>query len=531
MEFRQVRRRAALVGALNGLSRVLGLVREILTARLFGTSIEQSAFVVAFTVPNLFRRLFGEGALSAAFVPAFADSLTHESQADALRMARRLLTRVATVLGLVAALGALGTLLLAPWVEPGGRTALTLPLLRIMLPYAPLICLAALSMGMLNVLGDFRTPALAPSLLNLIWIGVLLGVAPHLGPAAWPRVVAVAWGIVLAGFAQFLYQRNALRRRGFPLAADFGGGRDARVRAIWRQALPAALGAGAVQINVCLDFLLAFWAADWAPSALTYAERVLYLPLGLVATPFSTVLLPTFSKQFAVRDLDGLRRTLGGALTDLSLLMIPAAVGLAALAAPIVSVLYERGEFDAQATLRTARALACYAPGLFVFGLHKALHPLFYGMRDTRTPMRLAAATVVLNLVLNVLFVVTWPEEWKHAGIAVSTVISSALASCILAWLAVRRVGDPGWRRIAGVVGRATLAAAVMAGAARWTHHGLLRLLVGSARAGTGRQALALIGAISVGAAVYAAGLMVLSPREARRVARTLGRRLGRKAS
>lgn len=509
---RSVTRNAALVGALTGVSRILGLAREILTAQLFGTSALQSAFVVAFTIPNLFRRLFGEGALSAAFVPAFARSRTHDSPDESLCMARRVLTRVGALLAGVAALGILLAWLAEGQVQPGGKTALTLPLLRIMLPYAPLICLTALCMGILNVLGDFRTPAFTPALLNIVWIATLLGVCPFLPDAQSPRITAVALAIPLAGALQFGVLWTALRRRGWTILPERGGGTDPRVRQVWRQALPAALGAGAVQINVCLDFLLAYWAADWAPSALTYADRILYLPMGVVATAYGTVLLPTFSSRFAENDLAGARETFRSSLSDLLLMMVPATVGLILLAGPIVAVLYERGQFTPQGSLRTARALACYAPGLLAFSVHKVLNPLFYGMGDTRTPMRVAAAGVLLNLLLNVLFVLTWPVEWKHAGIASSTVICSAVSSFVLARIARRRIGAVGWPRIFTAIGRALAASAVMGLAARWLWM----------EASDAPRALALTVTVSGAAAVYAAALFLISPAESRRLARSL---------
>lgn len=533
MSGRSVTRNAALVGALTGVSRVLGLVREILTARLFGTALAQSAFVVAFQIPNLFRRLFGEGALSAAFVPAFTASLERESKDEAAALARRVMSLLACLLTAIVTLGIVTAWVASAYVEPGGRMAFVLPLLRIMLPYALFICLAAIAMGMLNVLGDYRSPALAPALLNVIWIGMLVGVCPWLPDDIWVRVVAVSWGIVLAGVAQFGYLWLALRRRGWTVRPQAGGLRDARVRRVWAQALPAALGAGVVQINVCIDAGLAMFCAPWAPSALTYADRVLYLPMGIVATAFGTVLLPTFSRQQAAGDVEGMKATLRSSLGELLFVMVPAAVGLIALAPAITQVLYERGEFTPQDTVRTARALACYAPGLVVFSVHKVLNPLFYAQHDTLTPMRVSAGAVALNVVLNVAFVLTWPTEWKHAGIAVSTVLSSLVASVVLARLAARRLGALEWGPVAAGTLKAFGAAAAMGVAAR-ALHGLLSAwaIPGLSPTGAMSRGLSLGGAIVGGAVVYFAGMALLSPRETRRaldaVGRTARRRLRR---
>jgi len=521
-----VTRNAALVGSLTAVSRVLGLVREMLTAKLFGTSLAQSAFVVAFQIPNLFRRLFGEGALSAAFVPAFSHSLTNETQAEAALLARRVVTLLACLLTAIVALGIITAWVVMPAVEPGGRMALTLPLLRIMLPYAVFICLAAILMGMLNVLGDFSTPALAPTLLNVVWIGTLAGICPWLPEDIWIRVVAVAWSIVVAGVLQLAFLWNALRRRGWSLRPQWDGLRDERVRGVWRRALPAALGAGVVQINVCLDAGLALWAAPWAPSALTYADRILYLPMGVVATAFGTVLLPTFSRQFSEGKLDDLKATVTSALSDLTFLMIPATAGLVLLAPQIVAVLYQRGEFVAEDTMRTARALACYAPGLVIFSIHKVFNPLFHSMRDTRTPMYVSAGVVALNLVLNITFILTWPLEWKHAGIAVSTVISSAVACVILARLAVLRLGRFHWRGPVLMLFKSLLAAVLMACLAHQTHAALSGWLpTGS----TMSSVVALGGAIGVAAVVYLGLMALLSYRETRLIVNGLRRRLQRR--
>lgn len=523
---RNVTRNAALVGALTSVSRLLGLVREMLTAQFFGTSALQSAFVVAFTIPNLFRRLFGEGALSAAFVPAFTHSRTRNGDARALQMARRLLSSAGALLISIAAAGILISLLAGRNLEEGGKLALTLPLLRIMLPYAPLICLTALCMGMLNVLGDFRIPAITPALLNIVWIGTLLLVCPLLPNSHGPRITAVAASVTLAGCLQFGLLWNVLRRRGWMIRPERGSLEDSQVRRVWRTSLPAALGAGAVQINVCIDFMLAYWAADWAPSTLTYADRILYLPTGIIATAYGTVLLPTFSRLFAENDHEGIRETLHTSLSDIMLLMAPAMAGLLVLAGPVVAVLYEHGEFTALATTRTARALACYAPGLLVFSLHKVLTPLFYGMGDTRTPMLVSLGAVVLNLVLNVIFVLTWPQEWKHAGIASSTVICSAISSFVLARLARRKLERLGWSSVWRPLARPLAAALLMAVAARlvWTWTVAIPFMADSA--GTKKQAVfALLLTIAAAGLVYLGVLYLIDPAAVRRLAGILRRK------
>ncbi len=453
-------------------SRIAGLVREVLMAQVFGTSLETSAFVVAFRIPNLFRKLFGEGALSSAFIPAYAEAVTRGGTAAGERLLAKTAGFVIAVLGAVAAVGVLATFPLQAWLAATPRFAAILPLLRIMLPYAPLICVAALAMGALNVLRSFWVPALAAALLNIIWIVVLVGVCPFVADDPGVRIRIVAWAVLAAGVAQALFQVVALRRLGVQLIPDLRWWNDPQVRRVLQRALPLALASGVVQVNVCIDGFLAMWAGTWAPAALEYADRLVYLPLGLVGTAFATVLLPTFSRQAAAADPAAIPPTLERALRNIVLLMAPAAVGLLVLALPIIQLVYQHpgGRFDAESALYSSRALAFYAPGLLVFCLHKAITPACYAIGDTVTPVRVSLVAVALNVVLNVLFVVTWPAGWKHAGIALATVISSLVSVLLLVWLLRRKGCALKVRAMLGPYGGALAAAGVMAAAACLLH-------------------------------------------------------------
>jgi len=319
-----------------------------------------------------------------------------------------------------------------------------------------------------------------------------------------------------------------------------GGWRESKVVAVWKQAIPAAIGAGVIQINVCMDAWLAMWANPWAPSALTYAEHILYLPLGLVSTAMGTVLLPTFSKQYAGNDTAGMKNTLRASLQDMMMVMIPATVGLMVLCSPVVALLYQRGEFDATATERTARALFVYAPGLVMFSIQKIFNPLFYGMRDIRTPMLVSVANVILNVTSNIILILVLPSEWKHVGIAASTVACSAMACVVLARIACRRLdrysppveGCPKgrspeggvvspslWRGIWSV-GFKSLAAAMLMAFAAWGIHEAL----------TGRiKEIFSLGLAMTGAGgVYLVVLCILYPQGAKQIVGGIRRRLGR---
>jgi len=289
---------------MTAISRVGGLVREMAMAYFFGTSALKSAFDIAFTLPNLFRRLFGEGALASAFVPIFSETLEKEGKERAGQLAMRVITLLITLLGVITLGGILISFPVEQTLASESRWLIPLPLMRIMLPYALLICVAALLSGMLNTLGRFAISSLTPFLLNLIWIVTLIGIFPFLPDNPSFRIRILSWMILFAGLAQILFQLPALARAGFRFRLCFSGlFGDKRLRRVLSLMAPAALGMGLIQINVCMDKLLAFWADASAPAALEYAERIVYLPLGMFGTAFMTVLLPTFSRQVSRGDL------------------------------------------------------------------------------------------------------------------------------------------------------------------------------------------------------------------------------------
>ena len=446
-----------------GISRVLGLLREILMAHFFGTSTLQSAFVIAFRIPNLFRRLFGEGALGAAFTPVFAEVEKREGRVAAQRFMAQILGILVCVLGVLVALGVMASFGVERICGEGSRWTEAMPLMRIMLPYAVLICVAAILSAVLNVRGKYGVPALTPVILNIVWLAVLLGVCPFLPAEGYWRIGAVSCGILVAGFAQVLFLLPTLRREGYRLTFAFGSWRASEsVRRVLLQMGPASLGIALAQINICLDGWLAFYGAPWAPSALEYADRIIYLPLGLFGTAFATVLLPTYSKQNVAGDTAGMLASLSGALRNLLVLTAPMAIGLMVLAAPIVSLLYERGAFDAQSTLWTARAVFAYAPGILVFATNKVVAPIFYAQKDIRTPVKVGAFCVLANFACNVLSILILPEGWRHVGIATSTVLSSLLNTAILFRILARRNLCPEWRPLFKTCWRVLLAAGLM---------------------------------------------------------------------
>lgn len=455
------------VGSWTGLSRVLGFAREMLQSRIIGAGMEQSAFTFAFMVPNLARRLFGEGALTSAFIPVFRGQLEAGHEEQARRLARAVATMVTLMLAavvLTAMLGISGALALGVGAA-SPRTALILRLTRVTLPYAVFICAAAFGMGVLNAIGHFLESAFAPCLLNVVWIATLASFLLVPGLSTEMRLYALCAAIVAAGILQLAFMLWALRRRGFTLRPSLAGWRDDATRLVWRNTFIAAVGAGAIQLNALADQALAQLASPWAAGVVGYADRLMELPLGVVGIAFGTVLLPTFSGFFAHGDETGARAALAVATRQMLFVMVPASVGLAVLAPDVVRLVYQGGRFDAEATLRVARALRCYAAGLAVFGFNKAIVPWFHAQKDLRTPLGVSVRMVFANLALNAAAVFALPVEWRHVGIALATVATSVGTCAWLVALARRRNGPLGLRAIRGDLARMLVASAAMAAA------------------------------------------------------------------
>lgn len=525
MEQGQVIRSAGVVGGYTMLSRALGMVRDILMAGFFGTTLPMSAFVVAFTIPNLFRRLFGEGALSAAFVPVFMETREKEGEEEAWKVARNILSMLTLSLSIIIFLGIVFISFYLMRPDIGEKAAMTLPLLRIMLPYTLFICLAAMSMALLNAYHHFATPAFAPSLLNVVWILSVLIVCPFLGDQPEQQIFGVAWAVFVAGVLQLGIQIPKLMQYGYRPGWELRFG-DARIRKVFRLMGPASLGMAVTQINVLIDRLMAVWIGAWAPAALFFSERLIYFPQGIFATALSTVLLPVFSGHAARADHDRILRTINYALRNLFYVMIPASIGLLVLARPIVQMIFEWKEFGESSTEFTATALMFYAPGLLVFSLSKVFVPAFYAMQDTKTPVKVATGCVLLKIALSLLFIWTWPLHLKHAGLALATVLAEMVNGVVLAWLLHRRLGSPGWREMVTSALRCLGASAVMAVGAYFLHHHIAQALREAAvvpdKAG---QIIAVLAAIIGAMGVYIVLTLILRSPEIRTVLTALRRK------
>lgn len=524
MEKSKVIRSAFMVGGFTSMSRLFGLVRDFLTAGFFGTSLAMSSFVVAFTIPNLFRALFGEGALSSAFVPVFIETRRQDGDEKAWVFARKVISLVGTVLLVIVVLGVIAASVLAdrPGLSP--KLHLILSLSRIMFPYMLFICLAALSMGILNSYHAFALPASTPSLLNIIWILFLVFVCPRLGATLEEKIYGLAWGILTAGIVQLAVQLPSLMKRGYRPGYAFDP-HDARVMRVFTLMGPAALGLAVTQVNVMVNRFLASWIASWAPAALFYAERLLYFPQGILATAMSTVLLPVFAGHAARADHAQIRETLNHSLRTLLFVMAPASIGLLVLARPIVQMIYEWGQFTEQSTMLTARALMFYAPGLFVFCLAKVFVPAFYATQDTRTPVKVGLMSVAINFTLNLAFIFTLPLYWKHAGLALAMVISEGFNGITLGRFLHRRLGSPGWMQILASAGRATIAAVIMGFCTAAVHAVAFRWGASLGWLPKLNQIAAVLVSVGVGMVVYLLAALLIGCPELRNVMQALGRK------
>ncbi|AKJ64112.1 putative peptidoglycan biosynthesis protein MurJ [Kiritimatiella glycovorans] len=508
------------VGGCTLLSRVLGLARDVLMAGFFGTSGAMSSFVLAFTLPNLFRRLFGEGALSSSFIPVFTHDLEHTGRDAAWIFARKVFSLAALVLLALTAgvvLSAHGLLSLAAVPD---RLQPVLDLTRIMFPYMLFICLAALFRAALNACGHYAVPAAAPCLLNLVWIAAVVLICPQVGGGPAGQIRVVAWAVVLAGILQWLVQVPSAIERGFRPGFD-PDTRDPRVRRVIQLMGPAALGMAVTQFNVVIDRLLAYAVGPQAPAALFFSERLIYFPLGIFATALGSVLLPVFSGHAARADHSRIASETGDGLRRMFYLMLPAAAGLGVLAVPVVRMLFEWRIFDGQSTQLTAIALRCYAPGLLVFSAAKVLIPAFYARQDTRTPVRVGAAAMVLNLVLSVTLILALPRPYKHGGIALATVLAEAAHAAALMRILQRETAPLNWKVLRFSALRAAAGTAALVPAALLLHRVLRGM--GGALPVKAAQIGAVLGAVAGGAVIYFALTAALGSPEPREFRRALG--------
>jgi putative peptidoglycan lipid II flippase len=449
------------VGLWTMASRILGFARDMLIAAVLGAGPIADAFFVALRLPNLFRRLFGEGAFNAAFVPAISNILHVEGTEAATAFAGEATAVMIFWLGFLTVLGEV----FMPWLlyvlAPGfaadhAKFLLAVALSRIMFPYLFFICLTALFSGMLNALHRFAAAAAAPVLFNLFSIGFMLALTPYMPNAGY----AIAWGVTVSGIAQILLVGVALRRAGIRLALPKPH-LSPQMRRLFRRMAPGLIGAGVTQLNVSIDTIIGTLLPAGSVSVLYYADRVNQLPLGVIGTAAGTALLPVIARQIARGEETNALASLNRALEGVLILSLPAAIGLAVAARPVIELLFLRGAFSLHTAILTSHSLAAFAIGLPLFALVKVLTPGFFGRGDTVTPLKIGTAAVVLNLGMNLLFM----RPLHAVGPALATSLASAFNAGLLGFILYRRgqfaLDTSAKRRVPRIL----LAGAVMAAA------------------------------------------------------------------
>jgi putative peptidoglycan lipid II flippase len=501
---------------------VLGFARDMLIAAMLGAGPVADAFFVALKLPNLFRRLFGEGAFNAAFVPAFSGLLAAEGPAAARQFAEEAFAVMTFWLGLLTILGELFMPQLMMVLAPGfsdvpAKFALAVDLSRITFPYLILICLAALVSGVLNGLDRFTAASASYVLFNVVSIAAMIGLAPYV-----PTVGhALAWGVSASGVIQLGLLLIAVRRAGMGLRVPLPR-LTPQMRVLLRRMAPGLVGAGVTQLNLAVDVIIASLLPAGTVSVLYYADRVQQLPLGVIGTAVGTAMLPMLSRQVRAGEAQAALGTLNRALEYALALTVPAALALIICAWPIMDALFNRGAFGAESTRLSAQALAAYAVGLPAFVLVKVLAPGFFARGDTSTPVKVGLAAVVLNFALNLAFM----GPLRQMGPALATSLAAMFNAGCLALVLARRGqmrGDAQLRaRLPRMFGAALVMAVALGGARHelfgtTAPHGLMRLV-------------ALAGLVLAGLAAYGLAGQAFGAFDVRAAGRGIARRVGGRA-
>jgi putative peptidoglycan lipid II flippase len=460
------------------LSRVLGLARDIICASFFGTSLAWDAFVIAFKIPNLFRRLFGEGALSAAFIPVFTEYLETKGKKDAWELVNVIGTLLFIILGGVIILAEASFSIIPTVFSINQKWELVLNLLMVTFPYVLFICMVAFAMAILNSLKHFLMPALAPVALNICWIFGIFLLTPMFGDTLDKKIFAIAIAILIGGVIQLAIQLPVLKNKGIIYKPSLNFSHPG-IKRIFALMLPIIFGLAAVQINVLMDSFIAiafarppggaenFFIAGMAipypletgaASVLYYGDRLIQFPLGVFGIAMATAVFPFFSTHAARKDWTNFTETFNQAIRVVLFIGIPASVGLILLRTPLVELFYERNAFTVESTYRTATVIFFYALGVWAYSASHVIIRAFYSMQDTLTPVKVGAGMVGLNLILNLTLI------WflREGGLALATAISATVQIIILFAILQRKLDITGIRHIFTSTLKTLIAAFVM---------------------------------------------------------------------
>ncbi len=444
------------IGGFTLASRILGIVRDVLVARIFGAGMATDAFFVAFKLPNLLRRLFAEGAFSQAFVPIFGEYKNRRGHDETKLLVDHVTTLLAIILFVVTLIGVIAAPILVYISAPGFAATpekfdLTVQLLRISSPYLFFISLVAVASGILNTYNKFWVPAFTPILLNLCFIGAALWLAPYFNPP----IMALAWAVFVAGFVQLAFQLPFLKKIGM-LPTMRLNLKDAGVWRIIKQMGPAVFGVSISQISLIINTIFASFLVAGSVSWLYYADRLMEFPAGVLGAAIATILLPSLSKHHSNGHLVEYSRLLDWGLRLTFMLTLPAALALGMIAVPLLATLFQHGAFTAHDVLMTRNALVGYSVGLIGILSVKVLAPGFYARQDIKTPVKIGVITLLATQAMNLLFI-----GWlQHAGLALAIGLGSCLNSAILFYLLRKRdiyQPEPGWGKFIAKLGAAML--------------------------------------------------------------------------
>ncbi|MDP1523492.1 MAG: murein biosynthesis integral membrane protein MurJ [Methylotenera sp.] len=494
----------AKVGSMTFVSRILGFVRDTLIARIFGAGMLSDAFIVAFKIPNLLRRISAEGAFSQAFVPILAEYKSQRSFDDT----HHLINRVATWLGLILVVVTLLGMLAAPWIvtliAPGFKVnpekmQLTVELLRITFPYIFFISLVSMAGGVLNTYNKFGIPAFTPVWLNVSMIAAVLFFADHFAEP----IKVLAWAVFIGGFLQLIFQIPFLKQIGLLPKLDFHLNDDG----VWRILKlmgPAVLGVSVAQISLIINTVFASFLVTGSVSWLYYADRLMEFPTGVLGVALGTILLPSLSKAYASKEQGEYSQLLDWGLRLTFILAAPAAVALAVLATPLVAALFHYGKFTVVDVAMTQQALTAYSVGLLGLILVKILAPGFYARQNIKTPVKIGIFTLVITQVMNVLFI--FVLHLQHVGLALAIGLGACINASLL-YYHLRKADvyqpQPGWiifllKLAVGLSVMGVTLYYAMGDTSSWLHFGLIKRL------------LYLGGLVMLGGVSYFATLMLL---------------------
>jgi putative peptidoglycan lipid II flippase len=455
---KHIAKAAGLISAATFISRILGYIKDMILAGIFGATGVADTFFVAFRIPNLLRELFAEGSMSSAFVPVLTQYRTRDGREEAKRLVRITFTFVVIVVGLICLAGILFSPAIVTVIAPGfvhspEKFSLTVLLTRIMFPFLLFISLAAVIMGTLNTSRIFFIPSLAPAMLNVtIIITIFLLVQSMEQP-----IVAVALGVALGGFMQFAFQLPPFFKSGFSLKPDFSFGHSGLKR-MSVLIMPATMGMAVAQINIFVSTILASYLAEGSVTYLYYSMRLIQFPIGMFGVAMGMAVLPTLSEHATNRDFDKLRDDFSFALRLLFFITVPAMVGLVALREPIVNILFQRGKFDYIATMGTADALLFYSIGIWAIVGVRVMTASFYSMQDTKTPVKVAVMALTANIVFSLILM----KPLQHSGLAFANSLASFLNFFLLFLFLKRKLTNIDTKSISLTFIKSFIASAIM---------------------------------------------------------------------